>query len=72
MTLATTAAALYVRAKAQLHHLTGVAPPQADHNHPPGPIVLAFPLHATGARRRRRRRPMATAIRHLLRAYPPP
>ncbi|KJK42375.1 hypothetical protein UK23_37405 [Lentzea aerocolonigenes] len=72
MTLATTAAALYLRAKAQLHHLTRASAPQADHNHPRSPIVLAFPFHATGAQKRRRpRRPLATAIRRLLPAYPP-
>ncbi|MET9627784.1 hypothetical protein ABZX92_10005 [Lentzea sp. NPDC006480] len=73
MTLASTAAALYLRAKAQLHQLTHASSLQADHNHPSSPIVLAFPLHATGARKRRRpRRPLATAIHRLLPAYPPP
>lgn len=66
MTLAITAAALYLRAKAQFHHLTH-STPQADHNHPPRPIAVAFPLHTAGTRKRRRpRSPLAAASRRLM------
>ncbi|GAB2861607.1 hypothetical protein JOD27_008618 [Lentzea nigeriaca] len=73
MTFAATALSLYVRTKAQFHHLTNPAPPPADRNHPPCRIELAFPLHrARTPKRRRRPRLLAGAVRYLLRSFPAP
>jgi len=77
MTLATTALALYLRTKIQFRYLTNPAPPSADHNHPPHPITVAFPLHPPEARprTRRRRRPhrfLTNTLRRLLPTHPLP
>ncbi|MEU0884165.1 hypothetical protein ABZ345_36715 [Lentzea sp. NPDC005914] len=76
MTLAASALALYFRTRVHFRQLTTPVPPSvADHYHPHRPITLDFPVHTTHTPRRRRpRRPLTAAIRHLLRAYslPPP
>lgn len=73
MTLATKAAALYHRTRAQYRHLTSPCHFPADHNHLARPLALAFPLHRSRTPPRRRLRPLTTALRRRLAAsFPPP
>jgi hypothetical protein len=68
MTFATTALALYHRAKVQYRVLTHPAAAlAADHSHHRRPLQVVFAVHRTQTPRRRPRpRPLTTAIRRLL------
>ncbi|GHH62631.1 hypothetical protein GCM10017774_90740 [Lentzea cavernae] len=73
MTATAKALALYHRTKAQYHHLTRHSLIPADHNHLTRPLTLASALHRSPTPPRPSRRPLTTALRHLLAAaFPPP
>lgn len=75
MSLAAQVLGLYHRTRAQYRHLTSASLVPADHNHVTRPLAVAFPVHRSRTPPRRRSRPLATALRHLLTAAfpaPPP
>ncbi|SMD24112.1 hypothetical protein [Lentzea albidocapillata] len=72
MTLVNKALALYHRTRAQYLQLTSPSRFPADHNHLARPLAVTFPLHRSPTSPRRRRRPLNTALRHLLAASFPP